>query len=122
MTTSAIINLIYTYAAMYNVDPQIALAVAKIESGLNETKIGDIGEIGLFQVRPEYTWYSKKALQNPYINTMVGIQRIKEEQELCHFKDPIHSLICYNYGRTNAKRVRFPHRFPYVLKINKELK
>lgn len=45
--------LIVSISLSMGFDPNIALSVAKVESKLNPSAVGKIGEIGLFQLRPE---------------------------------------------------------------------
>lgn len=105
---------------MLGVDPSIALSVAKVESNLNPNVIGKHGEIGLFQLRPEYSGYTRKGLFNPHINVMAGINRIKEVQQRCRFKDDFQYLICYNIGYDGAKKIKYPSRNKYLLKVKYE--
>jgi soluble lytic murein transglycosylase-like protein len=122
LTKAAIVSLIVSYANFLGFDPQVAVAVATVESGLNPKALGTKGEVGLFQVMPQYVkGFSKQDLLYPRINIMVGIMKLKEEQEKCKHKDNINYLVCYNYGRTNAKRVRYPELFPYVVKVQTEI-
>lgn len=115
-----IVNLIITYSLLLGVDPNVALSVAKVESNFNPNVIGRHGEIGLFQILPEYSGYSRKGLFNPRINVMAGINRIKEVQEQCRFKDDLQYLICYNMGYERAKKVKHPSRNKYFLKVKYE--
>lgn len=48
----SIASLIVTVAQAQGVNPQLALAVAQQESGLNQNKVGQAGEIGVFQLLP----------------------------------------------------------------------
>ena len=115
-----ITDIIVLYSLMLNVDPRIPLAVAKVESNYNPNTIGRHGEIGLFQIRPEYSGYTRKGLFNPYINTMAGINRIKEVQKWCKFKDDLQYLICYNIGYEGAKKIKYPSENRYFRKVKYE--
>ena len=117
---SNIINSIIFFSQLYGLDPNIALSVAIVETNMNHKAIGQLGEIGLFQVRPEFTGYSKTALKSN-IGIMVGIQKLVEARDNCVHKNDINWLVCYNYGSENAKKVKHPHLFPYVKKVKKEL-
>lgn len=122
LTKAAIISLIVSYSNFLGFDPNVAVAVATVESKLNPMAIGSKGEIGLFQVMPQYVKaFNKTQLFDIRTNIIVGISRLKEEQLKCKHKENINYLVCYNYGRTNATRVRYPASFPYVLKVQKEL-
>jgi soluble lytic murein transglycosylase-like protein len=120
MTNAAIISLIIFYSNIYGIDPKVAIAVARYESSLNPNAIGKLGELGIFQLRPEFIpKYSKKELLNPAINIVIGIQRLKQIKETCVHKNGIDWLVCYNYGESNAKRVKYPSLFPYVKNVKK---
>lgn len=115
-----IINTIIFFSNLYGLDPNISMAVAKVESQINPEAMGSLGELNIFQVRPEFTYYSKTALKSN-IGIMVGIQKLIEARDTCIHKNDINWLVCYNYGSENAKKVKFPHLFPYVKKVKKEL-
>jgi soluble lytic murein transglycosylase-like protein len=51
-TSDEIRQAIIDTATSYGIDPNIALAVAQHESGLNPEAIGSKGEIGIFQLMP----------------------------------------------------------------------
>ena len=100
----------------------ISLSIAKVESNFNPNAIGKLGEIGLYQLRPEFVSdYSKEELFNIENNISIGIRKLKEVKNNCYFKDKLNWLICYNYGYTNSKSVKYPEQFPYIKKVNKEL-
>jgi soluble lytic murein transglycosylase-like protein len=121
MEPSSITTLIVFYAKLLSFDPNIALAVAKVESSLNPNAIGGQGEIGLFQLKPQFVkGVTKQELINPHTNIITGINRLKEEKEKCVHKSKLNYLVCYNYGRTNARKVIDPNTFPYVIKVTKE--
>jgi len=121
MEFQSITSLIIFYAKLLNFDPSIALAVARVESSLNPAAMGGQGEIGLFQLKPQFVkGVSKKELFNPHVNAIAGIERLKEEKEKCSHKNKLTYLVCYNYGRTNARKVQSPETFPYVIKVTKE--
>lgn len=122
MNTEIIVRLILALAPVIGVDSTVALSVAKVESGLNPDAIGDIGEIGVYQIRPEFAkGYTKKQLHDPFINIYLGLLKIREAQEKCIHKRDINYLICYNYGFANALKVKHPTLFPYVKRVKKEM-
>ena len=118
MTKVAIVKLIIMYANMYGIDPNIALAVAQAESAFNPAAVGLAGEIGLYQVMPQYVeGYSKKQLSDPATNIKVGIEKLAEAKKDCIHKGHYDWLVCYNYGITAAKHVKHPSLFPYVKRV-----
>lgn len=116
----AIIKMIYIYALHYGVDPDVAISVATVESNLNTNMVGSKGEIGLFQIHPKWTKYSVEQLKNTKTNIRVGIKKLKEAKNICPFQENLTWTLCYNFGYGNAKRVKHPELFPYVLKVTEE--
>ncbi|MBP1763163.1 MAG: mltC [Firmicutes bacterium] len=51
--TTKIINSIEKAAVQYGVDPRLAVAVAKTESGLSANAVSSAGAIGIMQLMPE---------------------------------------------------------------------
>jgi soluble lytic murein transglycosylase-like protein len=112
-------------APVFGVDPKVAVSVAIVESNMNYKAIGQAGEIGLFQIMPDIAkrkGFTKKQLLDPVINTYLGLEMLQEAQNHCTHRGFTRYLVCYNYGARNAKRVHHPDSFPYVKKVNKELK
>lgn len=118
MSKALIIKLILYYSAMNGMNGNTMLAVAKIESGLNPNAIGAQHEVGLFQVKPQYSLYSKAELLDPVCNIREGIRLLKLAKENCPHKNGNEFLICYNYGINNARKVKHPELWPYVKKVN----
>lgn len=122
MSAKAIIALIMALAPSMGIDSKVAIAVAMVESNLNVNAMGAAGEIGIFQIMPQFAKkYTKKQLKDPYINIYVGLQKLKEAKKYCIHQNNIEYLICYNYGATNAKKVKHPSNFPYIKKIKNTL-
>jgi soluble lytic murein transglycosylase-like protein len=114
-------SLIVFYAKLLSFDPNVALAVAKVESGLNPKVVGGQGEIGLFQLKPQFVkGVSRQELFNPHLNAIVAIERLKEERKNCVHRGALNYLVCYNMGRTAAKRIRAPEQFSYVIKVTSQ--
>jgi soluble lytic murein transglycosylase-like protein len=115
------VSLIVFYAKLLSFDPNVALAVAKVESGLNPKVVGGQGEIGLFQLKPQFVkGVSRQELFNPHLNAIVAIERLKEERKNCVHQGALNYLVCYNMGRTAAKRIRAPEQFSYVIKVTSQ--
>jgi soluble lytic murein transglycosylase-like protein len=121
MTKQMIVQLIMMYASQMGVSPELALSVATVESDLNPNAVGSVGEVGLFQIRPEYSGYSPLELKDIHTNIMVGIKMIKDAQHYCIHKEDVQFLTCYNAGFTGAKKIKSPKHFPYVVKVRNKL-
>ena len=127
--TDLIVQLIITYSLNFGIDPSISLAIAKTESNMNPNAIGSLGEVGLFQVRPEFSKYTEKQLTNPATNIKEGLRILKNAQHGCNHQKDNTWVVCFNTGIHYAKRIKHPTLFPYYKKvmyakkqINKELK
>jgi hypothetical protein len=93
MTTE---ELVRQTASQYGVPPDLAVAVAKQESGLNQSARGKAGEVGVFQLMPA----TASGLNvNPYDlnqNVQGGITYLKQMYD--RFGDWSTALLAYNAG------------------------
>lgn len=110
-----IIGLIIYYSLIYNVPWQVSLAVAKVESNLNHSVVGADGEVGIFQIKPQY--YKKIKLTKLEDNIKYGIKHLAEAKKYCKHQVDYTFVLCYNLGVEGAKRVRYPKLFPYYKKV-----
>lgn len=121
MTKAAIIAMIINYANMLGIDPNVAVAVAKVESGLNPNAVGLLNEQGLFQVRPEYiNGFTEQELKDIRTNIFVGLMKLKEARDNCKYNTGITFVVCYNSGMSVHKIS--PETDKYVIKIKKMMK
>lgn len=120
MTNEVIIKLIYFYSSIYGVDPIVAKNVAIVESSMNIKAIGEKGEIGLFQLMPSsFPEYSKKQLKTPELNIKLGIEHIAYSKKNCKHQKNLDYLACYNLGVNAGSKIKHPHLWKYVKKVNK---
>lgn len=117
METAAIIKLIMFYSSMYGVDYKLAMSIVQVESQYNINAVGPVGEIGLFQIRPEYVSVSRKALFNPQVNVLLGIQKLAEKKAKCVHKADKTWVICYNRGVYGGSKVTNPYENTYYKKV-----
>lgn len=108
-------DMITVEAAAQGMDPAIALAVARVESGLNQQKRGLIGEIGIFQIRPEFTHADITKLP---INVKEGVRQLMYWKQHCPVKEQAEYVICYNGGNRHP---RYPQLHPYYKKVRAAL-
>lgn len=106
-------QIIRCTAKQEGVDPELALAIAKVESGLNVRARGKLGEIGVYQLRPEY---HDVDYGNVPSNVRVAIRYLRYIKERCQSKYGPAWFVCYNVG-PNAKLIRYPKKFPYYTKV-----
>lgn len=119
MSKLIIVKMIIFYSNVYGVNPQIALSVAKIESGLNPMAISKTHDYGLFQLNEaSFKQYSIKQLLNPNINIIEGIKYLAKMQKECKYRNNLDWLTCWNMGKTYvAKNIKYPSKHRYVKKI-----
>lgn len=120
-TKALLITFIQFYATQFNIDPKVAIAVAEVESAFKIDAIGGVGEVGLFQIRPEFSVVDEKELLNPIVNIIIGIRKLRKAKNECVHQVNLTWLICYNVGITGAKRIQYPELHPYVLKVRSKL-
>lgn len=120
MTKVIILKLITYYSLVYNINPSISIAVAQQESAFNPSVIGSTGDVGLFQLRPaSFPNYTIKQLQDPRLNIELGVKYLVKMKHECKHQNNNEWLVCFNYGPTNAMKVKHPGLWPYTKQINK---
>ena len=108
-------EIIEKAARRNNVDPELIRAVIWRESKFNRHTIGNAGEVGLMQIRPETAvadWAkhkkcpipSKGALMDPALNIEIGSWYLgRALRNWQGYKDQVALALCeYNAGRKNA--------------------
>lgn len=95
----AVADKIITKAQEAGVDPRLALSLAYVESGFKMGKVGEAGEIGIMQVKPDtgkMFGADVKGLRNEDTNIDVGLKYLK--QGIDRYKDPQLGVVAYNAG------------------------
>lgn len=115
-----IFSIITTLAPQYGIDSKLAHAVITVESSYNPKAIGGLGEVGLFQVRPEFSKYSKEQLFDISINIKEGLRILSEAKKKCKHTIDSSFVICFNGGISFGNKIKFPKKFPYYVKVMKE--
>jgi hypothetical protein len=114
-----IISLIVAGAQERGIDPDLALAIATVESNINQYAIGPVGEVGVFQLRPEFYLNGETNPQiRDYLKTSLDL--MKNKQNHCGKK-----LLptCWNVGIKKAKELGYERAVngPYNKKIRRAL-
>lgn len=118
----ALIALIGYYSGIYGIDPNVAVAVAKVESNFKVQAVGAKGERGLFQIMPEiYPEVHPDSLFDPKVNIELGVKHLAWNKKYCKHKENRTYLVCYNYGIKNAEKVKYPYLWPYYKKVMAEV-
>lgn len=119
MSKALITKLIIFYSAIYGLDSNVALSVAKIESGLNPNAVGQLHELGVFQLRPEhFPKYTKAQLKDPIIGIQLGIQHLIELKHKSKLKKSNQWIIAHNLGLSGSKKIKHPELYPYYKRFN----
>lgn len=116
-TKTDIESLIRISALRYGVEPDVAIAVAQVESGLNDKAVGSLGELGVFQLRPEYHNVLPGATA---YNIDLGVRYLAYVRAQCEPDYGPAWMNCFNHGP--YKRVHYPTLFPYYRKVVAVLK
>jgi len=94
-----------------DVDPNLMLAIAYVESSFNPKAKGKIGEVGLFQFRPDMYNVDKKMTYKQQI--AFAVKHFKSLEVKCGKI----SIVCHNYGITGAKKLKDPKLTTYYKKV-----
>lgn len=113
-----IVKIIRASAIHYGIDPEVAVAIAKTESSLNPKAIGGAGEVGLFQLHPEFHKVERGNIHN---NVNVAMKYLVQVKNICEPKYKDAWLICFNLGPYYSKTIRYPTKFPYFIKVRKNI-
>jgi hypothetical protein len=88
-------------ASNMGIPPELAVSMAYHESGLDPSKTGSIGEIGIMQVRPstaaDMGFDSKELKKNPDQQIDAGLRYLKEQLVNTN-NDPVMAVVAYNAG------------------------
>lgn len=117
-----LISLIMQMSPYFDIPPELAVAIATQESSLNPKAVGSVGEVGLFQIRPKYSKFSRNELFNPVINTLEGMRFLQHAKKNCKHQLDSSWIICYNLGVRGASKIKKPKKFDYYIKVMERLK
>ncbi len=119
----AIITLIIQFANLHHIEPRIALAIVKVESGFNVNAVGAANEQGLFQILPSNArGLTSQELAQPLANIAIGMSLLREAKDKCPLTSGYDWINCYNLGTVRAKKIKHPKQFAYYIKVMKAMK
>jgi soluble lytic murein transglycosylase-like protein len=114
-TKSEIIHKITTEANRVGLDPDIAVAIATVESSLNPKAVGSLNEQGLFQLRPEFHALNGE-INN---NVQTGVKYLVQIRNKNKGRYGNAWFVLFNYGP--HKQVNEPTKTKYYLKVMREI-
>jgi len=115
-------NLIISKARNNQIDPNLLMAIAKVESDFNPNAISSAGAIGLMQVKPETAkrfGIDKNSLYDPALNLEASIRYIKFLTRRFHKKSLV--IASYYGGENSIKKNRIvkPKAINYLKSVIK---
>lgn len=120
---STILSVVMMYSSMFQVDPYLVQSIIMYESSGIPTKVGQVGEVGLMQIRPEYAMgVDKDLLFDVRVNIITGIMMLKQAKKECVHKAFSSYILCYNMGIAGAKKIKHPFKAKYYRGVMNEYK
>lgn len=113
-TASEVVTEVRTIAAEEGIDPDLLVAIIKVESNFNVNAVGSVGEEGLMQLKPKY----HSAGFNVRKNVTTGARYLlwlKERPE-CKSRGKAW-FTCYQTGPN--KKLKDAETYYYYLRVNK---
>lgn len=105
--------LIREVAISQSIDPDLAVAIAEVESGMNPLAIGKRGEVGVFQLHPEFHQVERDLKSN----IEAAIRYLSHIKIECLPKYGGAWFIGFNVGPYYTKQIRYPYLFPYYVRV-----
>lgn len=108
-------QIIIEEADKHGLDSTLLLSLARVESSFNPRARGAIGEVGLFQLRPEF--HGAGASFCPEENTRAAAAYLAKLKKLPACKQyGRYWYVCYNRG-PNRRPLTNPAKFDYAVKV-----
>lgn len=98
------------------IDPDLAVAIAIVESGLRPDAVGQAGERSVFQLHPRY--HAIVADESENIDTAIAYLKKLKKRCVARYGDAWY--VCYNYGPNN--RLNEPAKTTYFKKVQRTYK
>lgn len=105
------------HSRTYNIDPDLVMAIIKVESNFNPKAVGAHGEIGLMQLRKGFFPGAEESVDK---NIQLGVAYLSFVQVNCPHKTGLLFVYCYNQGI--SRKPKHPHLLPYVRKVSRAYK
>lgn len=111
-------QIIIEEADKHGLDSTLLLSMARVESSFNPRARGAIGEVGLYQLRPEY--FGADASDCPRRNTATAARFLLwHKQRPACAKFGRYFFLCHNIGATKARKLSLTEarNHPYTKKV-----
>lgn len=117
-----LLSIIITVNGMITgVSPQLVESIVEVESNFNPNTTGSIGEIGLMQIRKEYSQVGPLSLYEPELNIATGMKMLSKIEVKHKSKFGNHYYVAWNLGVTGAykySKKRRLSKFRYAKKTD----
>jgi soluble lytic murein transglycosylase-like protein len=111
--------IIYTNSIMFGLNPDKVFSIIETESRFKVDAVGSLGELGLFQIRPEY-WKYPLDINNPEHHIGYSISKLAQLKSRLKPKLGDEWFLAWNMGPTGALRLKDKielHKVRYVQKV-----
>lgn len=114
-----IFSLVLGMAQERGMDPYRIAAIAQVESSFNQNAIGGLGEVGIFQLRPEL-YLKDKYNYDLFYYLEVSFNLLEDKREKCRKYSKSAWVVCWNRGITGTKKiVDTLYKTSYYKKVSK---
>ena len=121
--SNTLLHLISVYCSLYHISPNLASAIVQVESRGDVNAVGELGEIGLFQLLPEsFPQYTIEQLRDPKTNIKLGVKYLSDMKKQCKHKLDNTWIVCFNRGVRGGNLVKFPKKTTYFQRVVKEMR
>jgi soluble lytic murein transglycosylase-like protein len=107
-------RIVEAIAIEHEIDPKLALAIMKVESNCNDSKVGTLGEVGIFQLRPNM---HTDAHDRGAKHITSAIRYLRYVHTRCYRDYGPAWFICYNQGPFRKTKLKEPTKNSYYQKV-----
>jgi len=113
-TASEVVNAIREASLEHGVDTKLMLAMAQVESNYNTKAQGSRGEVGLFQLRPEF--FGDAASTDARVNSKAAARYLILLKKKCAAYGKAW-FVCFNTGPNRKAKLKQPLQFVYYKRV-----
>lgn len=106
--------IVNAIALKHGIDPKLAYAIMEVESGCNPNKVGALGEVGIFQLRPNMH-PGADGTRDEHIDS--AIRYLAYVRRYCRAAYGDAWFVCFNTGPFRKTRLKEPTQQTYYKKV-----
>lgn len=114
-SVATLVALVAALSREYGLEPADVNAIIQVESKWDASAVGQLGEIGLLQLRPEYFPINTHTPIEAQLR--IGIRHLSAIKARCPHREGLDWVICHNVGIKGALKFKHPSKFIYVKKV-----